>query len=255
MEQNVYLKKFSHALHWRLPKSEADDILADYNELLSQHLKDDQDFPAEKMGDPVQAARMLSNSKAYHRWLAVFGVLALCLLVCEFLLLRSRFSSLSGTITHILYMVGGAAAFGWFFPRRRESRRSPFPKGLLPAVLGMLVLSAAVGAIVFFCLTKTTWALIPAALHGRVVQWVLWLIGTGSALLAAFGLIQARLSDRRWCSLYIMGLTLLTECVLVLMLLTSMSLDTSSFHWWMPYLLDFSLTGGIGLAAAGVSLC
>ncbi len=255
MEQTVYLKKFSHALHWRLPKSEAEDILADYNDLLSQHLKDDPDFTIEKIGDPFQAARMLSDAKAYHRWLAAFGVMAFCLLVCEFLLLRSRFSVLSGAVAHILYLAGAAAALGWFFPRRRENRRSPFPKGLLPLVLGMLALGAAVGAIIFLCITQTTWDLIPAALNGRAARWALWLIGTGASVVAVFGLIQARLSNRRWCSLYIMGLTLLTECVLVLMLLTSMSLDTSSLHWWMPYLLDFSLTGGVGLAAAGVSLC
>ena len=34
MDKQTYLKKFSYAVRWRLSKQEADEVLADYEELL-----------------------------------------------------------------------------------------------------------------------------------------------------------------------------------------------------------------------------
>lgn len=70
-----YLKKFSRAVRWRLPPQESEEAIADYRELIFQPERDESKL-VEELGDPVQATHLLTDVKAYRRWLAVFAVLA-----------------------------------------------------------------------------------------------------------------------------------------------------------------------------------
>lgn len=254
MNKQIFLKKFSHTLRWRLPTSEADEVLADYDEIFSHHFEENQDVSIQKFGEPVQAAKLLSNPKVYYQWLAVFGIMTLCLLLSEFLLLRANFYHYPSIRMYILFLLGLAVSIIWFHPKHGEKQKAPVPKRLLLMLLSFIVITIATTAIMI-CLTMKVWEFIPFSLYGNIAYRTLQLTGTIAAIFGLFGLIKARLSDPRWRSLYVMGLTVLVECVLVLALLVSMSLDTSSIDWWIPYVTHFSIVGGIGLIGVGVSLC
>lgn len=184
MDQQTYLKTLSYALRWRLPKPEADEVLADYEEMFSQCPADSDDQFIGELGGPFQAARLLTEPKAYRRWLAAFGLMAFCLLLPQCLLLRARFDQYPA---------------GWMF----------------------LLLAA----------------------------------GTAAALFGLFGLVKARISDRRWRALYVMGLMVLSECVLVIAVLVSMDLGGASSGWWGSCAGSMGLIGLFGLAGTGVALC
>lgn len=254
MDKQAYLKKFSRAVRWRLPKSEADEVVTDYDEMLSQSCGKNKDMTIQEFGEPVQAAKLLSESKTYYRWLAVFGVMVLCLLISEFLLLRANFSRYPSGLIYALFMLGAAVSLIWFRPRRGEGRKSPFPKRLLPMLLGLLMVMVA-AAVIMAGLIIQVWTVIPPELYGRVAYGTLLLAGTAATIFGILGLIKARLSDRRWCSLYVLGLTGLAECVLVLALLVSPALGTSSSAWLIPYAYNLIIIGIAGFIGVGVSLC
>ena len=67
--------------------------------------------------------------------------------------------------------------------------------------------------------------------------------------------LDMTISDRRWRSLYILGLTVLAECVLILSVCVSINLDACSPHWWTSFAVDCSILGLIGLAGGGEALC
>ena len=75
LTKEQYLKKFSRAVRWRLPPQESEEAIADYRELVFQPERDESKL-VEELGEPVQAAHLLTDVKAYRRWLAVFAVLA-----------------------------------------------------------------------------------------------------------------------------------------------------------------------------------
>ena len=75
LTKEQYLKKFSRAVRWRLPPQESEDAISDYRELIFQEERDESRL-VEELGEPVQAAHLLTDVRTYRRWLAVFAVLA-----------------------------------------------------------------------------------------------------------------------------------------------------------------------------------
>lgn len=250
MDQNTYLKKFSRIVRWKLPKPEADEVIADYHELLTQCSEES----TQAFGQPKQAAELLSDPQSYHRWLVVFGLLAFCLLLSEFLLLRASFARYPMVQMYVLLFVGLASSLLWFRPQPGEDHKLPLPKGLCPMLLGLLVLVIIIAALLSG-LIQGVWKSLPDGLYGRVMNGALLLLGTIAAIFGLFGLVHARLSNRRWCALYILGFTTLVESVLVHALLVNMSLDTSTAGWWVPYGINFGVVGIAGLLGVGKSLC
>lgn len=253
MNQQTYLKKFSCALRWRLPKPEADEVLADYEEIFSQRPSKSDDLLIQELGEPIQAARLLTEPKGYRRWLAAFGLMAFCLLLPEFLLLRARFDQYPAVRMFLLLASGTAASLVWFQPQRGEGGKLPFPKGLFLMLACLLVILAA-AAVLLAGLAAGVWENLPPALYGTVAYRTMTLAGTAGAVLGLFGLVKARISDRRWRALYVMGLMVLAECVLVIAVLVSMNLCVSP-DWWGSYAESMGLIGLFGFAGTGVALC
>ena len=102
MDAQTYLKKFSRIVRWKLPKSEADEVLADYQEMLAQCSGE----TTQAFGQPAQAVRLLSEPKMHYRWLAIFALLAFCLLLSEFFLLRASFAQYPTVRMYLLLFVG-----------------------------------------------------------------------------------------------------------------------------------------------------
>lgn len=254
MDKHTYLKKLSHTVRWRLPKPDADEVLSDYAEMLSQRPAEDDIRLVQELGDPVQAARLLTQPRAYRRWLIVFSLMAACLLLPEVMLLRARRGGWSSEeLVTALFLAGTAVALVWFRPAKGEEKKK-LPGLLLPALAAVLVMLLAAGAILWG-LASGIWESLPPRTYGAISTWVLCVAGTVAATAALWGLVKARISDRRWRALYVLGVAALAECTLVMLLLSSMSLDASIPNWWVEYALRWAAVGAVGLVGTGVSLC
>ena len=151
--------------------------------------------------------------------------------------------------------LGAAVSLAWFGWQGKRSEDKP-PRAIW-ALLCCQLLLAGLGAGALY-LGAYRWldlaeaGLLAPERVGRALGLALTLTGAGSA---ALGLTLARLEDRRWRALYILGLTILALCLLALSVLRSMSLDSSIPGWQRPYLIRAALTALAGFCAAGAGLC
>lgn len=238
MIQSSYQKRFSRLVRWRLPRAEAEGVLADYEEIFAHHRGEDDAALTRSLGEPRQAVGLLTQSGAYRR-----------LLLPLVLLLRGRFWGQPTALMAGLLLAGMAVSLAQFRPR---AGKGPMPRGLRPALAGLAVLLAAVGW-VLGCLFTGAWTSWPAEWYGLTAWWVLRLTGAAGAAAGLLGVVKARLDDRRWSALYILGLTAVTVCVLILAFLGS--LDSASGGAWASYALPWGLLGAAGLVGTGVALC
>lgn len=253
MDKKTYFDRFSRIVRWRLPEKEAKDILCDYTELLSQRSGEADTTLIQDLGTPAQAAALLTEPKAYRRWLVVFTTMALCLLVPFILLQRNGFQKDPSTFMWIIYSLGAVTASVWFRPRSREPKTA-FPKKLLSSLL-LLLLIVVCSGVILGGLAMSIWEILPAGLYGTAAGWILRLTGCAAAAAGAYGLVKARTDDRRWRALYVLGLTALIECAFVLALLAGMDTSTYAPDWWVPYVTRWIILGGSGLFVTGASLC
>jgi hypothetical protein len=219
MDKQTYLKKFSLAARWYLPRQEASEVIADYKTMLSERTEPDVDLVAE-LGKPSQAVRLLREKRAYARWLTAFILMALCLLAQEVWLLTARFPRPTYWMAMPL-VIGLIAAILWFC--RDFSVKGAIPRGLLPAVFALVVILA-VALIILRCISEN----LPAGHIGSIARLVLLIAGVVAGILALWGLIQARVTDPRWAVLYVFGFIVLMICALLMADLISMDLDAAS---------------------------
>lgn len=252
MNQKMYLKKFSHAIRWRLPKSEADEILADYQEIFSQRSKEKDNMLVQEFREPLQAARLLTDPKMYHHWLAAFGFMLICLLVSEFMLLRPRQYPI--LIMIVPFVIGLVLTMIWFRSCRTEKKKSLFPNGLLPIFAGFIIIIV-IDIVIIMGLVMQIYNFLPDSFYGVFAYWTLELTGLVATIVGILGLIKARISDYSWCSLYIMALMVLLECALILGVLTNMDLDAVTSGYWNSLGMQLCIIGLIGLVGVGVNLC
>ena len=75
-----YMARLERAARWRLPPQEAEDVIADDRDIVSDPPRTEEELRRE-VGDPEQVIKLLvSPPRAYYTWLAVFAALAFCLL-------------------------------------------------------------------------------------------------------------------------------------------------------------------------------
>lgn len=253
MNKRTYLKKLSRSVRWRLSEQEAREVLADYEEILAEKPTELDEAALRELGDPTAAAAMLTNQSMYRRWLAAFSAMAFCILMPWLLLSRRAFYHEPTIFVWGAFLVGaGLALLRFRFQRGRE--RQKCPKELLLWV-GVLLVVSTVSGLVLCGLVFELWDMLPDKLYGVTACWALWISGSVAAFAGMLGLVKARLSNRRWCALYILALVVLLECVSVLALLTGMDTSTVVANWWVPYVTRWAILAGAGLLATGVSLC
>ena len=73
-----YLSRLSRAARWYLPPAEAAEVLEDYREIVAGRSEEEL---RRDLGTPRAAMRQLAQPKAYRRWLAVFGILSVCVVL------------------------------------------------------------------------------------------------------------------------------------------------------------------------------
>ena len=262
MTQEAYLKKFSWAARWRLPPQESEEAIADYRELLFQPGRDKNKLVAE-LGEPVQAAHLLTDVKTYRRWLAVFAILTYGLF------LLGKWAWMGMTPLHInglgpwwypvwTMVAGLALSLYWF--RRHGQKNGPLSKGLLLSLGTVLALGVVIMA--------WTWHVTdPAFLdyyagfggipwHITLQRYLITYGGTACALAALPGLVLAKCYDRRWLALYTLALTAAAMCGFVIFIFKSMDLSVAIRGSIQAYIFARIIPiGAVGLVGTGVALC
>ncbi len=275
-----YMARLEWAARWRLPPQEANDVIADYRDIVGDPPRPEDELLRD-LGSPRAAIRPLTPQKQYRVWLAAFALMAACPLLpglgplpgmsmlwesC----LRTRIFNFY--IGDVLPFVGMACALVWF-------RRTGQKQGRLPrAIPALLAVAAACAAAVLA--VDWVWMRDPAgfsSLLGEAPVRVLGIFPLGwtrpttvlllndtlgwvgcfaMALLALLGLVKARTGDRRWAAVYILALTAVLVSAETLAFLNNMEIGGNiTPDWWMPYLRLWAIHAGIGLVGAGVALC
>ena len=264
LTKEKYLKKFSRAVRWRLPPQESEEAIADYRELIFQEERDESKL-VEELGEPVQAAHLLTDVKSYRRWLAVFTVLAYGL----FLLAKWAWMGWSWFYFSFadqwwypvwVMTVGLVLSLYWF--RRHGQKNGAISKWLVLTLVVVLVFG--VGTMGW------NWYVFDSSfldgykeIYPHVIPWQIILqrelIINGGAvctLIALAGLILAKSYDRRWLALYTLALTVAAVCCFIGFFCRSMDLSDTIRSSAQSYLFTRLIPiGAAGLLGTGVALC
>lgn len=233
MERSRYLRRLALEARWRLPPDEAEEVIADYTELLEQDSRPENEL-CRDMGTPRQAVRLLEEKSDYRRWLSVFAGLTACLLLPCFWTFSQNHHPMPAVI---LMIVGVVWVRSWFSSEKQDlpERKSPLPRGLrLLLVLQGAVLVPALASCVSiggFRLFGIRWISISAV--GEITVLMFQLAGVTASLTGLFGLVRARLSDWRWYALYTFGLAVVVFCVQFLALLHDMDPSGLGSDWFI----------------------
>lgn len=274
LTREQYLKKFSRAARWRLPPQESEEAIADYRELIFREERDESKL-VEELGEPVQAAHLLTDVQTYRRWLKVFAVLAFGL----FLLAKWSWTGLpfvqfsswdwgifgEGWRGIAVMAVGLVLSLYWF--RRHGQKNGPLSKWLVLVLAAVLIFGAVVLGVSWYTLGPeflATFSGLPyeqyigtsAARQITLFQELIINGGTFCPFIALAGLVLAKCYDRRWLSLYTLALTVAALCFVLESWIHGIDLDFCAIEdvrvVLFPGLIPVGLAGLIG---TGVALC
>ena len=280
-----YMARLERAARWRLPPEEAEDVIADYQDIVG-----DEEL-RRSLGKPRDVIAPLTPQKTYHIWLAVFVVLAACALLpalsalpgmwhlwdlfrrLTFCVLPLDVYNLSISPATALPFLGMAGALVWFRWKGggKRGRLSPAVPALLVAAG---VWSVAVLAADWFWMRdpiafSDMWGQMPLYILGvrigppdytvsrsfHILAEALEWGGFAMALLSVFALVKARTRDRRWAAVYILALTAVLLSAESLALVSNMEISESGFEWLAPTLRVWIVYAGAGFVGAGAALC
>lgn len=267
----TYFEALTRAARWHLPPAEAQEVLEDYAAMLEETPRSEEELRRE-VGDPTAAVMALVEPKKYRRWLLVFGMLTVWLVLPALSMLPGYAAD---DLENFLVMLSGAflpypampvlgllvgilVALLWF--RRQGLKTGPRPRGLLPLMLiplaGMAAAWWVAWAVMFGAMLH--WDRIPLQPDtiGLLINSVLGGSGLASALLGLWALVRARLKDRRWAALFILALAAVSLILTVLFLMHCYAVyDYNPADWWHRYFAGYLTITLLGLAGTGVALC
>ena len=273
-----YMTRLERAARWRLPPKEADDVVADYREMVGDPPRPEEELLRE-LGKPRDAVRPLTQKWPYRIWLAVFAFLSLCILsfgisVYDWRLFLIYFDDyFYGTrdlLSRVVTALSAVIALMWFHQQGRKGVRLP---KAIPILLAALL--ACCGGIILYCWAGSrdfdgfldAWGTMPALIGpnaGEPISVSFWLpqdfMVYGSLILslaAVFWLVKARTGDRRWAAVYIMAFTVILAALNVIAVIHSMDLTppTTFEEVFRQMLFQSAGITAAGLVGAGVALC
>ncbi len=271
LTKEQYLRRFSRSARWRLGAAEAEEAIADYQELIFQEERDESKL-VEELGDPIQAAWLLTDARGYKRWMWAFTILIGCALSLAwwahtglpfYWRLRHGLYGLERQFLQAIAPMAAGMVLALLWSRRRGGRSGPLSWRLLTA-LGAVVL---VGGMMLFQVWHCfdiPWTIESPDGSGTMTEGFAsaakWAIDVGilSALAGAAGLILARCFGRRWMALYVLGMTIAVLCIMSqeTLLMTDPWLTAAEMASVRGYLFRWAgLTGLAGLIGTGVALC
>ena len=288
-----YMARLERAARWRLPAQEAEDVISDYRDIVSDPPRTEEELCRE-VGDPEQVIKLLvSPPRAYYTWLAVFAALAFCLLAAALAPLPASpsfrlslwYEWFSGyrlsdpefgiwCFLPIAQLAAGMVLCLLWFLRRREAVNYPRSKGMLLCAL----LLAAVMAYAWWVVWRisaspeqylTTWVDDGVGYRANFAPGLFEMSGglewggcALSGLVGMVALVKARTQDRRWAAVYLLALTAAVLSLAVLAMLANFS-DLSPYNerfrytysdgWLAPYLPQFAAVTALGLIGSGVA--
>ena len=269
--KSSYMTRLERAARWMLPRQEAEDVIDDYRDILS-----DEELSRE-LGKPWDVIKPLAQKKTYYTWLAVFAVLAACILIPAvsplplgpyFIWFNLFYTGILGFDFCYLFLIGGLAlSLIWFQPQKGEPK-TPLPRSIFIALAVLLAVMGLVwwtfwqmtlypgGALanpMFHLSTEFWWSLGGDYVGGNLLSFLLEWSAVPLAAVGLAALVKARIRDRRWRAVYFLSLSVMMLAFAVLALLTSMDV-TAADPWTTTRRLCIAITAA-GLAGTGVSLC
>lgn len=263
-----YMTRLARWAKWMLPPQEAEDVITDYRDIVS-----DPEL-LRGLGRPREVVRPLAQKRPYRTWLAVFAMLAACILILGvsptaigypfWLFFFDVWAEYP--LGPLLAVLEAAAALVWF--RRQGHKEERLPKAI-PILLAVLL--AYIGGVLLFCWANAR------DYEGFIAMWGTMkpLIGPNNsvprsmylshlamiytcpliALAGMFGLANARMGDRRWAAVYVLAITAILTALLVLHLATNLTVYENAQALAGRMLARCSITAVIGLIGTGVALC
>lgn len=276
--QKDYLSSLSRAARWCLPPAEAAEVLEDYRDLIEQEPRSEEALRRD-LGSPWSAARQLVQPKAYRRWVAVFAVLAACVLPPAVLpLLRElsgramfRFDAYGadwlwwfpGLCDRVipfrtgLLLAGVALALVWFRRGKGEDKCRTLPKGVMPLLLLLLMGMAFqwVNAWILLNEPVKVWEWLTSEIV-EALRLAMTLDMFVMGVIGVFALVKARMTNRRWRAVYIPALagSVLGMAIYALWCYADLSV-VGTAGWQTPILLEYIAITVLGLVGTGASLC
>lgn len=271
-----YMTRLEQAARWRLPPQEAEDVIADYRDIVGTPPRPDEELIRD-LGKPRDVIRPLARTKECRIWLAAFAVMAACILtlgisptMIGFPFWQLFFDSWVG---HPYDGGAAAAALGavlalvWFRWQGHKEGRLP---QAIPVLLAVFLVC--IGGVLWLCWAFardfegciTMWGTVrPWIGPDRLVSASVYLLtcamgcgGTVISFIGAFALGKARIRDRRWAAVYVLALAAMLAALSVVRLTMSMEdPDLSVEDDLRSMLVRCSVIAAVGLAGAGVALC
>ena len=279
MLKRDYLSRLSRAARWRLGAKEAEEVISDYRELLTEDTRRSEELVRD-LGRPLDAVKPLTDQKAYRLWLAVFAVLAAGLAMVGWCAVVSWspvvWDDLFGE-THYarvmaLLVLSAAVTLAWF--RLKGSKSDKLPRAVPVLLVVLLVWLALVLGASWAWLHDPLgfaemWGKMPVLrgpLAGQgmmsVSRFILlealeWIGGAGMAVTGIIALVKARTGDRRWAAVYILAVTAVLVSLeqLTLMTARSMYLTESGWAGVSAFFYSWVKLVAVGLIGTGAALC
>lgn len=273
-KQKSWLERFAHAARWRLESKEAEEVITDYREIVGDPPRTEEELIRD-LGRPRDAVKPLTDERTYRLWLAVFVVLAGCILAIGnspmgtgaylwlWLFKNRPYGVMLGWVVALLGVAGTIVWFRWKGKKGEKLSRA------VPVLLGVsLVLIVGVLLFCWACARDfegflNMWGEMPALLGpermvSRSMQLSLDVMCYSAPLLAVagvFALVKARTEDRRWAAVYVLAMTAIMIALFTVALVTNMSIEGGPEQLCGQLLACCAVIAAIGLAGTGVALC
>lgn len=203
-----YIQKLIFAARWFLPRQEAEEVVADYREMLDGGTED----PEERFGSPVKAVLELADRKKVLYWHVYFLVCVVLLAVPMLCAIKYYFEFEYALLPMLLLAVMLFWRFGIKWPKLSTVPKSVYIVG----VCSLVVLVAQCGGIYFFfhivhSQDQELMRLIISYLNAP--GYTIIFLGL-CALGGIASLVCARVLDRRWRAVTLLIMTVMLVCIL-----------------------------------------
>ena len=248
-----YLSRLSRAARWYLPPAEASEVLEDYREIVADRSEEEL---RRDLGTPRAAMRQLAQPKAYRRWLKVLAVLTACVLVPMVMARNDVYwNTLIRPVYAIALCLGTGLSLLWF--RRNGMREGRLPRAV-PVLLALILLGMVLVWFLAGIIFTESWTLLHTIMEcviaPRSLNRFLALEILAMGAVSLYGLVKARLGDRRWRAVYVLGLSGTILTISFYLLLSSMNFDGFTPGWWRIYVIQYIGITLAGLLGTGLSL-